>query len=87
MLSKSKGQILRVAGVLHVLFHLDSDNKIPNVISEDAIRASIDFADVCCQHAAHIAGRGDIEESIQNLVKGWLPFCHLHTCIKPLIAY
>ena len=68
MLSKSKGQILRVAGVLHVLFHLDSDNKIPNVISEDAIRASIDFADVCCQHAAHIAGRGDIEESIQNLV-------------------
>ena len=32
------------------------------------IRASQDFVDVCCQHAAYIAGRGDIEESIQSLV-------------------
>ena len=70
MLSKSKGLILRVAGVLHVLFKLDTPDDIPDTISEQAIVAAQDFVDVCCQHTAFVAGRGDIQEAIQQLQLG-----------------
>ena len=72
MLSKSKGLILRVAGVLHMLFHLESPDDVPTEISEEAIIAAQDFIDVCCQHTASIAGRGSIPEAIQQLVKGMI---------------
>jgi hypothetical protein len=70
MLSKSKGLILRVAGVLHVLFQLDTPDDIPDTISELAIVVAQDFVDVCCQHTAFVAGRGDIQEAIQHLQLG-----------------
>ena len=70
MLSKSKGLILRVAGVLHVLFQLDTPDDIPDTISELAIIAAQDFVDVCCQHTAFVAGRGDIQDAIQQLQLG-----------------
>ena len=37
MLSKSKGQVLRVAAVLHVLFHMDS----PTTIAAYALRCMV----------------------------------------------
>ena len=37
MLSKSKGQILRVATALHVLFHVGSYDSISGEITEEAI--------------------------------------------------
>ena len=64
MLSKSRGQILRVAAVMHVLFHLDTPINIPQDISEDAILASQCFVELCNQYAAFLAGRGDILEAI-----------------------
>jgi pyruvate/oxaloacetate carboxyltransferase len=67
MLSKSRGQILRVAATLHVLFHMDTPSDIPNEISEDALKAAVDFVDVCTQHVAHIAGRGLISEAVKEL--------------------
>lgn len=70
MLSKSKGLILRVAGVLHVLFHLDTSGDIPTIITEDALKAAEDFIDVCCQHTAYLAGRGDIDDAIFKIQKG-----------------
>ena len=57
MLSKSKGQILRVAATLHVLFHVNTPLVIPDVISTEAIKAAIDLVDVCIQHSAFLAGR------------------------------
>ena len=66
MLSKSKGQILRVAAVLHVLFHLDSPDRIPSVISVEAMNAADNLVSICMQHASYIAGRGLIEEAIQQ---------------------
>ena len=70
MLSKSKGQILRVSACLHVLFHIETPTNIPDVISTEAIKAAIDMVDVCLQHAAYLAGRGDINEMIQEMAKG-----------------
>ena len=70
MLSKSKGQVLRVAATLHVLFHIDTPLEIPTVIGVNAITAAINVVDVCIQHAAFLAGRGDIDEQIEEMEKG-----------------
>ena len=61
MLSKAKGQIRRVAGVLHVLFHLGLPaSEIPQEISTDALEAVENYVDVFCQHVPYIAERGAI---------------------------
>lgn len=75
MLSKSKGQVLRVAASLQVLFGLPSDNcgdqtppdQSPEVthISEDSIIAAINFIEVCCEQTAYIAGRSSIAEELE----------------------
>ena len=70
MLSKSKGLILRVAAVMHVAFHLESPHEIPKEISQKALEAAQDFVDMCCQHAAFMAGRGEIADVIQQLQTG-----------------
>ena len=62
MLSKSKGQNLRVAATFHVLFTLSSEIEISSEISEEAIAASIKFVQLCCQQTAHMAGRGNIKD-------------------------
>lgn len=67
MLSKSRGQILRVAATLHVLFHMDTPTSIPDEISEDALKAAVDFVDVCNQHVGYISGRGVISDAIKEL--------------------
>ena len=70
MLSKSKGQILRVAAVLHVLFHFEIPLNVPENISEEAIRAASNFVDLCLQHTTYLTGRGDISQAIQALTPG-----------------
>ena len=70
LLSKSKGQIIQIAATLHVLFNIETPLAIPTVISDAAIKAAINLVDVCIQHAAFLAGRGDVEETIQEMMKG-----------------
>ena len=67
MLSKSKGQILRVSAALHVLFHLGTVEDVEPEISESSIAASIDFVRFCCQQAFFMAGRGNMFEKVQIL--------------------
>ena len=66
MLSKSKGQILRVAAVLHSLFNIQDPGNIPDVLSENAMIAANDFVSVCLQHTALISGGGLIEDAIKQ---------------------
>ena len=70
MLSKSKGQILRISATLHVLFHINTPLAIPETIGVDAVKAAIDLVDVCIQHAAFLAGRGEVQELIEVLATG-----------------
>ena len=77
MLSKSKGQVLRVAACLHVMFYDDtiaepgnSLTRIPSTISKEVIIAAMNFVDTCVQHAAFMAGRDLIEEEISRLISG-----------------
>ncbi len=68
MLSKSHGQILRVAGVMHVLFHLEIPQTVSEKISEKALLAALDFVELRNQHAAFLAGKGLIEDEIEALI-------------------
>ena len=72
MLSKSKGQILRVAAVMHTLFQLKPlhDDEaityiIDNEISLEALEAAIDFIQTSVQHAAYIAGRSTMAKEVE----------------------
>ena len=70
MLSKSKGQILRTAAVMHVLFHMETPTSIPTEISEAAVKAADCFVDYCLQHTAYLGGRGDLNEAMEGFQKG-----------------
>lgn len=39
-------------------------------ISPAAIEAAIHFVEVCCQQAAYIAGRGELDEELKLIVQG-----------------
>jgi hypothetical protein len=71
MLSKSKGQVLRVAASLHILFYLSDDEDamtdVDSEISEAALKAAINFVTLCCQQTSFIAGRGEINDEIEIL--------------------
>ena len=85
MLSKSKGQILRVAAVLQVLFHVDNPHNIPAKVGEDVMKAAISHVDLCIQHAAYITGRGRVQdevESVYQIMQGVkaLIVCIMYSC-------
>ena len=59
------GQILRVAVCMHALFTIESGSEpIPSAISMEAVKAAIDFVDICSQQTAFLAGRGKIDDDI-----------------------
>ena len=65
MLSKSRGQYLRVAATLHVLFNWKTH--IPTSISSEVLKAADSFVIMCVQHASYLAGRGELSEAIENV--------------------
>jgi len=79
LLSKSIGQTLRVAASVHVLFGMEDEEPLPNTISYMAIKAAIDFVEVCCQQTAYIAGRGTINDEINLIRSGEISAC-TYTC-------
>lgn len=85
MLSKAKGQVLRVAAVLHVLSCDSEDDegnifvsRVSDTISNEALLAAQDFVQTCCQHAAYVAGRGKIEDEIDCLTPTGTLLFYLH---------
>ena len=72
MLSKSRGQLLRIATILHLLFSVQKQNEslISDEISEVAVLAAVDFIKKVCQQTAFIAGKGIIEEEVQACKTG-----------------
>lgn len=77
MLSKSRGLIVRLAAVLHVLFSIFPNKKdietsdeegtpLTTVISEEAVIAAIDFVCMSCQQTTFCAGHGTLEEEVMK---------------------
>ena len=64
ILSKSAGQTLRIAACYNILFRLRNSDEDPLPVGNkewdiipDAVKAASNFVDVCCIHAAYMAGR------------------------------
>lgn len=53
-LSKSKGQILRVAATM---FSWETPHNILSEISDEAMKAAIDFVETCNQHVNYLIGK------------------------------
>lgn len=73
MLSKSRGHVLRVDAVNHMLFCLGSEgNDLPEEVSESAVHAAVHFVSIACQQTAYIAGRGLLSEEVERYKSGEL---------------
>ena len=79
MLSKSKGQLLRVMGCLHCLFQVDDLNltgespdefQIQSVVTDAAIQAAINFVNTCMDHTLYLCGRDRIGEEVGAVLSG-----------------
>ena len=56
-----------MTATMHVLFHWETPSEIPSTISDKALKAAQSFVELCIQHAAFLAGRGNIPEEIDSL--------------------
>ena len=78
MLSKSRGQVLRLAAIFHVLFTIGEEDPFEpgdgepgaDVISSIAVKAAIDFVRVSCKQVAFISGRGCLEDELERYGNG-----------------
>ena len=78
MLSKSRSQALRLAPVMHLLFHFGEEGNLSDDVSDAAMKAAINFAIVSCEQTAMITGKGSMEEVIQRCQSGEL-LVYFHT--------
>ena len=70
-LNKSRGHVLRIATVLHLLFHLDDPHhRLDVVVSEETVRATVKFIQVTSQHTTFIKGRGLLSEEHEEFKAG-----------------
>lgn len=74
MLSKSRGQVLRIATIFHVLFCIDNEDDFTcaSEVSERAVKAAVNFVQTACQQTAFIVGKGLIQEEVQAYKIGML---------------
>ena len=59
--------MLRVAAAFHALFNMSKPTAIPEEISENAMKAALNFVDVCNQNEACLAGKGLITDAIETI--------------------
>lgn len=64
VLSKSKGQILRLAAVFNALFSHDPKHPLNDTLSVDSVKAAINFIETCNEHTTIIGGRKTITEPL-----------------------
>ena len=73
MLSKSRGQVLRLATVLHMLFSIDNPKEdLSDQISENSVKAAINLVKLTCQQTAYIAGKRETKEELERFKTGKL---------------
>ena len=66
MLSKSRGHVLRIATILHMLFSIDSENPLSSEVSEMAVKAAVNFVWTACQQTDFVAGKGPIKDEVHT---------------------
>ena len=66
VLSKSKGQILRLAAVFNALFSLDPNHPLSDHLSDKAVEAAVNFVETCNEHTAIIGGRATVTDPLSR---------------------
>ena len=64
VLSKSKGQILRLSAVFNALFSNDPSLKCESELSSSSVKAAINFIEVCSEQLAIVGGRRNTMASV-----------------------
>ena len=64
LLSKSKGQILRLAAVFNALYSLDPSHSLSTELSSSSVKAAINFVQVCNEHTAIMGGQKNITTAL-----------------------
>ena len=85
MINKSLGQILRVSGVMHVLF--SPEDSVDDTVTVAAINAAIHFVEECCHQIAYIAGRGELEKELSMLMEGTSAKYILYICSNQFLVF
>lgn len=67
VISKRKGQVLRAGAIMNALFSLDDKYTLQETINEAAVKAAIDFVQVCGEHATLLSGRRSLAEIISAM--------------------
>lgn len=67
ILSKQKGQALRVSAIMNALFSLDDKYPLKASINEDAVKAAINFVQVCGDHASILSGRRSLADVVATV--------------------
>ena len=57
VLSKSKGQILRLTAIFNALFSIDPAHPLSPNLCSASVKAAINFVEVCNEHTATIGGK------------------------------
>ena len=71
LLSKSRGQLLWLATVLHMLFSIDNaEEPLAEEVSEAAIKAAVNFIRTASQQTAYIAGKASLQEELDKFKTG-----------------
>ena len=71
MLSESRGHVLWVSAVFHVLFSSDTEGyAVSEEVSEAAVTTVAIFVMVSCQQTAFFAGRGLLSEEVERFKSG-----------------
>ena len=83
ILSKSRGQVLRLTVVMHMLFNIDSfEQPLPTQVGEAAIKAAVNLIQLACQQTAYIAGKGVLQEEMDKCTEA-----SDLVCMQPQSAY
>lgn len=68
MLSKSKGQILRISAVFTFLFKMDEPVSSIQEVSDVAVTAAINFVSLAGNHAFYLISRMSLNEEIECVI-------------------
>ena len=82
VLSKSKGQILRLAACMNALFSLDPLHPLKAELSPMSIDASIDYVEVCNEHTSVMGGRKNAMSPLSRKLIN-CNCMYVHLCMQP----
>ena len=84
ILSKSRGQVLQLTAIMHMLFNIDNVDQQLEEVEESAIKAAVNFIQLACQQTAFITGKGTLHEEMEKLKTGMVLYIYINSQYRSL---